>query len=63
MFVFVRPYKKQAYNVVDAVIFAIMGSIYFLLTRNIIEVMLTGNPSIPLLVLNANRVAIIRRMK
>lgn len=51
LFVIIRPYKKQAYNVVDAVIFSIMGSIYFLLTRNIVQVMLTGRPSASLLAL------------
>ena len=51
LFVVVRPYKRHVYNVIDATIFSIMGSIYLLLTTNIVQVMLTGRPSYRLLAL------------
>ena len=51
LFVVVNPYKKHVYNVIDAVMFSLMGSIYFIFTMNIEYILLTGHPSTPLLIL------------
>ena len=39
------------YNVIDAVMFGLMGTIYFLVTWNIQHILFTGHSSTPLLVL------------
>ena len=51
LFTIVQPYKKYMYNVIDAVIFAIMGSIYFVIMNNIEHLFFVGHASNPLLVL------------
>ena len=51
LFALVQPYKKYMYNVIDAVIFAIMGSIYLVIMRNTEHVVYGGHASNPLLVL------------
>ena len=47
----VNPYKKHMYNVIDAVIFGILGIIYFLFIWNIEYILFAGHSSTPLLVL------------
>ena len=51
LFVIVRPYKNHMYNVIDAITFGLMGTIYFLLAWNIEYILMTGHISTPLLVL------------
>ncbi len=51
LFALVQPYKVYLYNVVDAVIFAILGTIYILITFIFITALLTGHSSTFLLIL------------
>ena len=51
LFALVQPYKRTIYNVIDAVIFGLMGTIYFLITCNTEYTLYTGHPSSSLLVL------------
>ena len=51
LFALVQPYKRTIYNVIDAVIFGLMGTIYFLITRNTEYTLHTGHQSSSLLVL------------
>ena len=51
LFVIVNPYKKHIYNVIDAIMFGLLGTIYFLFTWNIEYTVFTGHSSTPLLVL------------
>ena len=51
LFALVQPYKKQMYNMIDAVMFGLMGTIYFLITWNVEHILFTGNPSNALLIL------------
>ena len=48
---FLKPYKKQIYNLVDTVIFSLMGTIYFILSCHIQHILLIGTPSTRLSVL------------
>ena len=50
-FTLVNPYKKHIYNIIDAIIFSILGIIYLLLTWSIEDVLTAGHSSTPLLVL------------
>ena len=50
LFALVQPYKVHLYNVVDSVIFALMGTIYILIMLTIIKILLTGHPSTSLLI-------------
>ena len=50
-FALVQPYKVYVYNVVDAVIFALMGTIYIFIVFILIETMLSGHYSTSLLIL------------
>ena len=51
LFALVQPYKKHLYNVIDAIIFAVMGTIYVLISLNVIQVFITGHSSESLLIL------------
>lgn len=51
LFAVIQPYKTQIYNVIDAVMFGLMGTMYFLITCNIEYIMFTGRSSNPLLIL------------
>ena len=51
VFALVRPYKKHIYNVVDAVICALMGTIYMLIIANAVTILITGHSSESLLIL------------
>ena len=51
LFALIKPYKNHVYNVIDAVMFGLMGTIYFLLAWNIQHILQTGHSSTPLLVL------------
>ena len=51
LFAFLQPYKKLIYNVVDTVIFSLMGTIYFIISCNIQHTLLIGTPSTRLSVL------------
>ena len=51
LFALVQPYKTQLYNVIDAVMFGLLGTVYFLITCNIEYILFTGSPSNPLLIL------------
>ena len=51
LFALVQPYKVHLYNVVDSVIFALMGTIYILIILTIIKILLTGHPYTSLLIL------------
>ena len=51
LFALVQPYKVHLYNVVDAVIFALMGTIYILIMFIMFQIELTGHPSTSLLIL------------
>ena len=47
----VQPYKERMYNVIDAVMFGLMGTIHFLIQWNMEYIMINGHNSTPLLVL------------
>ena len=51
LFALVQPYKMHIYNVVDGIIFALMGAIFFLVVLISIKVLITGYPSTSLLIL------------
>ena len=51
LFTIIQPYKKYTYNIVDAVIFAILGSIYLAIMKNLENVNFVGHASNSLLVL------------
>ena len=51
LFSIIQPYKKYTYNIVDAVIFAILGSIYLTIMKNLENVNFVGHASNSLLVL------------
>ena len=51
LFALVQPYKVHLYNVVDAVIFALMGTIFILITLIVINIQDTGHTSTSLLIL------------
>ena len=51
LFALVQPYKVHLYNVVDAVIFALLGTIYILITFIFITVLYTGHSYTALLIL------------
>ena len=51
LFALVQPYKNHLYNVVDAIIFALMGTIYTLIRLIISNILLTGHSSTSLLIL------------
>ena len=51
LFALVQPYKVHLYNVVDAVIFALMGTIYILIMFIMVTIELNGRPSTFLLIL------------
>ena len=50
LFALVQPYKRYIYNVVDTVIFGLMGTVYFLSMCNMENVQSIGHLYIPLLV-------------
>ena len=51
LFALLQPYKVHLYNVVDAVIFALMGTIYILIMLIVIKILYTGHTSTSLLIL------------
>ena len=51
LFALVQPYKVHLYNVVDAVTFALMGTIYILTMLIVIKILYTGHTSTSLLIL------------
>ena len=51
LFALVQPYKEYVYNVIDAVMFGLMGTIYFLVMWNVEYSQSHGQSSTPLLVL------------
>ena len=51
LFALVQPYKVPLYNVVDAVIFALLGSIYILITFIFITALFNGHSSTSLMIL------------
>ena len=51
LFALVRPYKKHIYNVIDAVMFGLMGIFFFVITWNSEYTESHGHRSTPLLVL------------
>ena len=51
LFALVQPYKNYTYNVIDAVMFALMCAIFILFGINAIQIVITGHPYKPLLVL------------
>ena len=51
LFALVQPYKKHIYNVIDAVMFGLMGTIFHVIMRNMEYTQSHGHPSTPLLVL------------
>ena len=51
LFALVRPYKEHIHNVIDAVMFGLMGTILYLVTWNVEYVHIHGHSSTPLLVL------------
>ena len=50
-FALAQPYKMQLYNVVDAVMFALMGTLSLLIVFFHIEILITGHPSNSFLIL------------
>ena len=50
LFALVQPYKVHLYNVVDAAIFALLGTIYMLIVFISIKILFTGHPSTSLLI-------------
>ena len=50
-FALVQPYKMHRYNVIDAVIFALLGTLSILITFIVMKILFTGHPSTSLLVL------------
>ena len=51
LFTLVQPYKVHLYNVVDAVIFALMGTIYILIMSIMFKIEVNGHSSTSLLIL------------
>ena len=51
LFALVQPYKKHRYNVIDAMTFAILSTIYILMITNVLKVLRIGHSSTSLLIL------------
>ena len=51
LFALVQPYKKRIYNVIDTLTFALMGIIYTIIVSIGVQVLITGHPSMILLIM------------
>ena len=51
LFAFLKPYKKKIYNIVDTLIFSLMGTMYFIISCHLQHILVIGTPSTRLSVL------------